>query len=194
MAFLMDSGTGPNRPIARLLLVTFVALLLHATHAAGQSVSVPERQVKAAFVYNFVKFVTWPADAFRGAGEPATVCVVGRDLLKEELERLTASRNIRGHPFRVIRIDQPDDATACQVLFIGSEQGHLREFLAHVREHAVLTVGESDGFAAAGGMITFFLENEQVRFEVNLQAAEHANVKISSKLLTLARSVRVGGE
>jgi hypothetical protein len=177
-----------RRAPAALLAV----LLLAAPAGAARS---PEEDleygVKAAFLYNFAKFVDWPAGAFPDARSPFNLCVLGDDPFGPLLDRTVADDSIDGRPIAVRRGARLAELRGCHVLFVSrSERERRREVLAALHNAAVLTVGDADGFLADGGMIDFVLESNRVRFEVNLAAVEKSPLKMSSKLLRLARVVR----
>jgi hypothetical protein len=166
-------------------------LLLAAAASAGADArSDLEYQVKAAFLFNFAKFVEWPADAFAGPRDPVAICVVGKDPFGESLDSVVRGETVSGRPLVVRRTRQALEARGCQVVFLPqSERGHQDEILSSVEGASILTVGEDDGFLTGGGIIRFVLEENRVRFEINLAAAEANGLKLSSRLLRLARSV-----
>ena len=171
----------------------WLSLLAVAVSAAAQN-QLSEHQLKAAFVYNFAKFVEWPAGAFGNPADPLRFCVLGDDVLAQELEELARSKTIAGRPVMARRVKTLADTQHCHVLFVGAqEKSRVPELPASVRSATMLTIGESDGFVNWGGVINLLLDKDQLRFEVNLQAAEQARLKISSKLLALARAVHTGG-
>jgi hypothetical protein len=174
------------RPLAFALLL----LLLAASVPAGaEARSNLEYQVKAAFLFNFAKFVEWPADAFDGPQDPVAICVLGKDPFGESLDSVVRGETVNGRRLVVRRPRNPVETRDCQIVFLArSERAYQDEVLSFV-EGAILTVGEDDGFLTEGGIISFVLEQNRVRFEVNLAAAEAHRLKLSSKLLRLARSV-----
>ena len=155
----------------------------------------PEREleykVKAAFLYNFAKFVDWPPGAFPDAKSPLTLCILGEDPFGPFLDQTVAGESIGGRPIAVQRGARLADLKGCHLLFIGrAERGRLREVIAALHDGPVLTVGEEGSFLDDGGMIDLVLEGNRVRFEANLAAVDRSPLKISSKLLRLARQVR----
>lgn len=151
-----------------------------------------EHEVKAAYLFNFTKFVMWPPEAFAD-GSPIRLCVFGQDPFGKTLDRLVQGESLEGRELTVVRPDRIQELKSCHVLFISrSERGRLNEILADLRGTSVLTVGETDGFLQRGGLINFIRQGGKVRFEINEKAAERAPLKISSKLLRLA-SLREGG-
>jgi hypothetical protein len=180
---------------SRLAVVAFAALLAmgHARWASGQANASGEYQVKAAFLFHFAQFVDWPSEAFKDADSPLTYCTVGEDPFHGALDASLNGKMLGARAFRVQHFKQTQEAQGCQVLFVGiAEKRSLSAALANLKGTPVLTVGESDHFAREGGMIGFFLEDNKVRFEINLDAAEHAKLKISARLLELAKTV-IGG-
>jgi len=161
-----------------------------APKAAAQEQDKPsDYQVKAAFLFNFGKFVEWPASAFTNARSPLVIGVLGGDPSHGDLGRVIADRQIGLRRVEVREIQSPSDWPGCQMLFMTSalSLSQVREALKDLNGASVLTVGEADGFCEAGGMINFVIENRQVHFEINNGAALAANLKISSKLVILAR-------
>jgi len=173
------------------IAVCFLAL---AVSAAAQSARAPEYEVKAAFLYNFAKFVEWPSRAFPGPTTPFQICVLNRDPFRDALSNIVQGKSSSGRPIVSRAVQSPADARSCQVLFISqSDPEILKQAVERLRDLPVLTVGESDDFLRLGGMINFVLEQDRVRFEINLEAAERHHLKLSSKLLAVARVVNVGG-
>ena len=180
----------------RLAAVIFAALaaLSAGTLASAQTISSSEYQVKAAFLFHFAQFVEWPEETFKDAGSPLIYCTIGEDPFQGSLDA-TINGNTKGpRPFRVQHLRQPREIQGCQVLFIGVvDKRVLPAILAGAKGNSVLTVGEFEHFAQEGGMIGFLLEENKIRFEINLEAAQKANLKLSSRLLALAKSV-IGGQ
>lgn len=165
-----------------------------AMTAAAQSARAPEYQVKAAFLYNFAKFVEWPSPAFSGPATPFRFCVLGRDPFGDALSNIVQGKSISGHSILSMQVQSPAEVRSCHVLFLSqSDPETLKQGLDQLRDLPILTVGESADFLPLGGMINFVLEQDRVRFEINLAAAERHHLKLSSKLLAVARVVSVGG-
>lgn len=159
----------------------------------AQGTASSEHQVKAAFLYHFSQFVDWPEGTFKEASSPLTYCTLGEDPFQGALEASLNGKTVGTRPIRVLHFKQQKDIQGCQVLFIGPvEKRALSGVLASLKDNAVLTVGESDQFVETGGMIGFLLEDNKIRFEINLEAAERAKLKMSSRLLALAKTV-IGG-
>jgi hypothetical protein len=177
-----------KRSLAALALM---ALLLALPWAARAQASASEYAVKAAFLYNFTKFVEWPADAFTGEHSQFKVCVLGEDPFGKSLG-VIAGESVAGRRISLLRTGEIKAPEGCHILFISrSERDRLSQVLADLKQEPVLTVGDTGGFLDQGGIINFILEGGKVRFEINQEAAERAGIKISSKLLRLA--IRVKG-
>jgi hypothetical protein len=175
----------------RLLSVLGVVMAL-VSGTRAQSPAAGEYQVKAAFLYNFAKFVEWPPSSFSDVSAPLQICVLGRDPFGEELHNLTAAKTVNGRKLEVDSVVDLQHARSCHILFIASSvKMSMQQIVEGLRGASVLTVGDSKGFTEQGGMINFVLENDRVQFEVNRKAADQAGLKISSKLLSVAKVVIV---
>ena len=185
----------PNRRRARRGVGAYTAglalVLACASSAAGQSARPSDYDVKAAYLFNFGKFATWPAAA-APQSIAFTVCVVGRDPFGPTLDATLAGEKIDGKPVLARRIAKPQEAVGCRILFVSaSEESQLQGILDVVDGGTgILTVSDMPEFAARGGMIQFVSLGNKVRFEVNLTAAVHAKVALSSELLKVATVVR----
>jgi hypothetical protein len=174
-----------------LSLVVLVATLSRAVGPLRAELPVGnEYNVKAAFLFHFAQFVEWPADVFSEATSPLTYCTIGEDPFSGTLDETLKGKSVSSHPLRVLHLGVRERVADCQVLFVGAaERKRLGDVLTSANGHPVLCVGETDHFTQDGGMIGFFIENNKVRFDINLQAAERARLKISSQLLLLAKNV-----
>jgi hypothetical protein len=162
--------------------------LIAAGHAEGPS---DEYQVKAAFLYNFAKFVEWPREAFQSQGEPLVVCVLGEDPFGRTLDDIVAGKRIDGRALVVRRTSDARQVKGCRMLFVSSsEPRSVLSVLAALDESGVLTVGEADSAASEGMIINFILEGGKIRFAINTAAAEREKLRFSSRLLSLATIVR----
>jgi hypothetical protein len=170
----------------------FVALaLLLAAGARAQAPRANADQVQAAYLYNFGKFVKWPALAPANQSGSFTICVLDGDPFGGTLQSTLAGESVAGKPVVVKRLVKAQDAAACHILFIGSTQGKdLRGILAAVDEQSVLTVSDMPDFSKRGGMIQFVLEGDRIRFEINLEGAEKSRLVFPSELLKVAAAVR----
>jgi hypothetical protein len=149
-----------------------------------------EYQIKAAFVYNFVKFVDWPAAVLPVTSDTISVCVLGDEAFVEGFDTLK-DKTVKGKKLAVRHLEQVKGADGCHVLFIGSsEEKRAPQVLQTLQSASVLTVGEMDRFPQLGGIINFVVEQNKLRFEINVNSAERARLKLSSQLLSLAKVVR----
>ena len=181
---LRKSISGHGKPAcAKWLAIGFAMTLQFSSMAMDGPL---EFQVKAAFLLNFTKFVEWPSTAFAAPDSPIAICVWGSDPFGKTLDQIVAEEVVGGRKVVVRRIKEPPAPRACQALFVNGT-GMLNR-LSGVGP-GVLTIGEGEGFVRNGGMIGFVVENRRVRFGINETAAEAAGLKLSSKLLGVARSV-----
>jgi len=159
--------------------------------AAAQADSASEYAVKAAMLYNLTRFVDWPPEAYPDGMAPTVLCILGRDPFEGFLTSLVAKPITNGRP---VQIRHPKDVRGihgCHVLYISSsDRKDVVPILTSVKGANVLTVGEMNQFAARGGMVQFSLDERQVHFDINLDATSRADLRISSRLLALARIVK----
>lgn len=142
-----------------------------------------EAKVKAAYVFHVIKFVDWPALP----GDALTLCISGNDAVSALLGDL-AGKAVKERPLRIFT-GLPADPAQCQVLYVGGPERRWAELQPRLRGHSVLTVSDQDGFARSGGIVGFYAEAGRIRLEINPEAARQANLRISAKLLELARTV-----
>lgn len=160
-----------------------------------------KQQIEAAFLYNFAKFVEWPERSFTNAASPVVIGVLGKDPFGKDLEATVGDQLINGRKIKIERYENLAAVGVCHILFISTgekldteEKGRLKDTFAKLKDRNILTVGEAgqeaDGFAAAGGIINFRVVESKVNFEINPDAAGRSGLKLSSKLLKLARIVQ----
>lgn len=164
---------------AFVLLFSVVAMPLFAQKAA-------EYQVKAAFLFNFSKFLEWPEAAMGKPDEPFVIGVIGTDPFGTYLDELIADEKIMGHSMVAKRFSGVQEIDRCHILFI-NVPGKTSEVLNALKGKSILTVSDDNGFSGLGGIIRFFTENETIHLEINIQAAKAANLNVSSKLLRIAK-------
>ncbi|HSY19875.1 MAG TPA: YfiR family protein [Candidatus Acidoferrales bacterium] len=165
----------------------FFALLLFGVKSPAQDAAPTEYQIKAAFVYNFAKFVEWPPEAFAAPTSPIVIGVLGENVFGDNLQKAISNKVLNDRPLQFKEFHSVAEATNCHILFIStSEKAKFSKIMQGLRGTSVLTVGETGEFIGAGGMINFVLEANKVRFQINDEAAKKAGLKISSKLLSLA--------
>jgi hypothetical protein len=179
----------PSRP--RTIGVLAVALGLSAWALAPPAAAQPtEDEVKAALLYNFTRFVDWPAGAFPERDAPFVFCLLGDPSFGVEVGAAVAAKRRDGRPIELRQASELSELDDCHLLFVGrSERARLAEILAALRQLPVLTVGDSDEFVGGGGMIGLVLRRNRVRFEIDHAAAERVGLAISSRLLDLAERV-----
>jgi uncharacterized protein DUF4154 len=174
-----------------VLLSTSLTLLpwcIGTKLACAQSVS--DDQVKAAYIYNFSKFVEWPAQTVSGPNAPLRFCILNNHAFEVELARITKSKSVAGHPIEIVEVQDGEQSRACHVLFIDATRDRqTRRIMEALQGASVLTVGETETFLEDGGMINFIMEDNRVQFEINHKAANESGLYISSRLLGLAKRV-----
>jgi len=180
-----------------ILIVALSVSLSWAPEAVAQtsdSSDSSEYLIKAGFIYNFAKFVEWPTTAFAQPDSPIVIGILGIDPFGPLIDRIVENKKIGARGFVVKRLKwggDLKDLKECKILFVGaSERAHIDELMQIVKTLPILTVGETPGFAERGGVIRFVLEDDRVRFEINVDAAHEADLTISSRLLTLARIIQ----
>ena len=184
-------GAPARRNMSRSVALFFIsALLILPQCARSQADALNEYQVKAAFLFNFAKFIEWPQGTYSSAQAPFTICIFGKDPFGKMLDEALAGKSMNNHPVTILRLSDDIELRHCQMVFVSSsENRRYAEILEKVRGTSALLVGETDGFAAAGGMIEFLLEDNHVRFAINPDATRRAGLKCSSSLLALAKIV-----
>jgi len=173
-------------------LAGLLPLLLCVIAVAGtvEAQVTDEYKLKAAFLYNFGKFVTWPSSSFKGPNAPFVICIIGDDPFGQALDDAVVGRTVDGRVLRIVRITELSKGGVCQILFVdSSERKRVAAILAALPPTGILTVGESVGFAASGGMLNFILSDGHLKFEINRGAAERGGLRISSRLLTLGQII-----
>ena len=159
--------------------------------AAAEPASTKEYEVKAAFLYNFTKFVEWPEEKFAATNSPIVIGVLGRNPFGTALEEMIKNRKVNGRGIQLKQIDSVAEVPGLHVLFVSNGDSERFAGLADaLQEGSVLGVGESEALLKRGGAIMFALEGDKVRFELDINSAERARLKISAQLQKLARKVR----
>ncbi len=194
---------------AYIFVVIALALLLVPIVPKAQADTAPnkEQQIKAAFIYNFIKFVDWPKEKTADSNEPIIIGIIGKDPFgrvfepiknKKVKNRIVVIKRFKSFE-EIKKLGEHDKAEfnrsinylrKCHLLFVcSSEKDKVKEVLALVKDHSVLTIADNKGFLESGGTINFLMEDKKVRFEINVTAAKKSKLKISSKLLRLAKRV-----
>jgi len=162
-----------------ILLLSVMALPVFAQKAS-------EYQVKAAFLFNFSKFLEWPPQAMGQPGEPFVIGVLGADPFGTYLNEIIEGEKINEHPMTVKRYSNVEEVDRCHILFI-NVPGKTSEVISALKGKNILTVSDEIDFDKNGGIIRFFTENETIHLEINIKAAKAANLDVSSKLLRIAK-------
>jgi hypothetical protein len=187
----------PVHQATLLLLVTAICLvsrLLLPAHAISQDSEEGfisrEYPLKALFIYNFASYIDWPESAFVDP-KSFTIGVLGSSPIAETLNQIATSKQISGRKIAIAQLVSINDIKQCQILFIARSVSvaQERQVIDAMKDRPVLLVGESEGFAAIGGDVNFFIESNRVRFEINLAAMRKQGLKASSKLLAMAKIV-----
>jgi hypothetical protein len=175
----------PNR--RQWMTCVAAAILLAPAPAAAQQPDSSEAPVKAAFLYNFTKFVEWPDTAFAQPSAPFVVCAFADAAFRRALEAILENEQVRGRPITVAPASL-EDPRGCHIAYFAQGEAERQERMLDAVKHLpVLTVGEGRRFLERGGQISFLVENDRVRFAISRRAAGAAKLTISSKLLRVAR-------
>ncbi len=172
------------------LVLSLAWLAITPRLVMAQSSAAKEYQIKAACLLNFVQFIEWPAAAFSKPETPIIIGVLGDDPFGNVLEQTFQDESVQGRQLVIKRSHQLEELKNCHMLFIAkSERPRLAEILANLNDASMVTVGEIDEFARAGGIINFYIDGGKIRFEVNADSAQRKGLKIGSQLLKRARIV-----
>lgn len=163
---------------------------------AGQALAVEsayaatvEYEVKAAFIHNFTQFIDWPPGAFEGEKSPFRIGILGSGLIDEPLMDLNGKK-VNQRSLEISRVQNLEKISQYHVIFVNpSENKRTQSILKTLKGTGILTIGDTPGFAEQCGVVNFYLKSGKVRFEVNIEASQRENLKISSRLLRLARIV-----
>lgn len=176
----------PPRPLGLASITRATLALLLVCQMVSVAQDVTEPALKAAFIYNFAKFTEWPSDA--PAGEPFVMCVHGDASVADALERAVIGRALAGHPIVASRVVAASPKRGCHVLYVsGVSLNQAGQVIEDLRDLPVLTISDIEGFTEVSGIAQFFFEHGQLRFRIQLEAARRAKLKISSRLLIMAR-------
>jgi hypothetical protein len=187
------AGERTREHIMALVLVT-ISVFSVSPVARAQTNPPSDYQLKAAFLFNFAKFIDWPSSSFASPQSPFTICILGLDPFGTVLDDTLKGKTIGGRPIAVRRLKDKAEGQRCQMVFVSSsESAHLTEIIGSLQVANVLLVGESNGFAALGGTIELMLEDNHIRFAINTDAADRSGLTVSSKLLALAKIVHDEG-
>ncbi|HWR89288.1 MAG TPA: YfiR family protein [Dissulfurispiraceae bacterium] len=189
------SGYGKLRLLIPAVLITALCgvllVMLRSAPAQGGETITDEYRIKAAFLYNFAKFVEWPAGAFKDSRSPLVICILGRDPFGAALDEIR-DKTVGGRAIVLKHIKDAGEAENCHILFISeSERESVAQHVARgVRNRAILSVGDTRGYAQKGVVINMIIVNSKVGFEINIDAAQRAGLMIHSQLLKLAKIIK----
>jgi len=170
-----------------LRIAVVLALVAASLQGGSDGTPIDEYQLKAVFLFNFAKFVEWPPQTFGDARDPFTICVAGDNSFGSSLDDEVRGKTVANRPILVRLVSSPVQARKCQILFVSfSERKRERGLLEALKGTSVLTVGDTDDFTADGGIVQFKMKGARIRIEIDTGAAERANLRISSRLLSLA--------
>ena len=169
-----------------------LALMASVLGRATSAGAAREYSVKAAFLYNFTKFIDWPEGSFARGDDPFTIAIFGDDPFEGELNKAVKGRRIAGRPIVVRPCRAVAEAITAQMIFVASDDASTRELLARVGNRPIVTVGESERFVREGGTIGFVFDegDERVRFAINMTVADRARLRVNAQLQKLAKTVR----
>lgn len=154
----------------------------------------PEYRIKAAFLYNFIRYTTWPREAFQGKEQPIELLIVGEDPFGAVLESTFRDKSLHGRKVTFRRSAKvPDEIRAHLVFCNGLSGARLTDLLARCKGSPILLIGDEEGLAERGACASFYIDDNKVRFAINVEAAKKNGLAISSELLKLARIVKTGG-
>jgi len=180
------------RKIGRYAIaIAWCLMMLCPQFARTETLSGLEYQVKSGFIYNFAKFVEWPTTAFENS-DTISLCFASDNPFSEALYNLN-DKIVSGRKITVRKYEDGYDINTCNIFFFGTaDKEFIQQKLIEFENRSILTVGETEGFAQMGGIINFFMEKNRLRFEVNIEAARKAGLKLSSQLLMSAEIVKGG--
>ncbi len=170
------------------IVIVLSSLIWHPEHS--QADGPKEYQIKVAFLYHFATFVDWPSSTYKDTDGHLRICIMGKDPFGESLDATLRTKKIGSHPLEIYRNPSTTTLKHCHMLYLAAAQSsQLRTYRQQYGSANVLTVGENDIFIQHGGMIKFFLDDQKVRFAINPDAINKTNLKVSSKLLRLAKII-----
>jgi hypothetical protein len=184
------SGTGKRdglQPSPTRWTMPLCVLFVLTVGTTMQTQEIEEHRLKAAFMFNFAKFISWP---HAESDSKLTVCIVNSKDVAQALEAVAKGKTVDAREVVIQQLSFPAPLESCRLLFIGSGGKKIDEVLLAAKELPVVTVGEDEKFLRRGGMINFVLDEGRLRFEINTDAVSHSGVTISSKLLNLAKNIR----
>ncbi len=179
-----------NRYLAALISIAIlVSAATPLSSARAEEPLLYEYRIKAAFLYNFAKFVQWPESAFVDSESPVTICILGKSPIMGALQSITG-KTVRGRRIVISHSENVMSVKGCHILFVAeSEKRRIKHTISKLKGKFVLTISDMDDFVKAGGMIGMVRVENKIRFRINLVAAQDSGLMISSQLLRLAQDV-----
>jgi hypothetical protein len=182
--------TGSLMRIGAVATLVALATLVLSSAVSAQRRAASFDEVKAAFVYQFANFVTWPEDAFETDTDPMTIGILGNEEMVDLLREAVSAKTVGLRPILVRQLSEPGEAAECHIVFLdGSDDRRVDEYLAVLTTKAVLTVSDDSNFTEEGGIIRIFEQQNKPKVEINVDEAKRSNLTISSKLLSIAKIV-----
>lgn len=170
--------------------LAFAVVLLAGTTLRGDAQGTTTGEVKAGFLYNFARFTEWPRDAFASDTAALVIGVAGDEALRRNVDNVIRGKVAGVRPLKTRHVKDANDTAGVQVLYVGgTAASRAEDFVRAVNAGPVLTVGDVDQFPEKGGMINFLISDNRVRFEIRMDAAERSRLKVSSRVLTLAKTL-----
>jgi hypothetical protein len=189
-----SSGNGSRRRKNKCVILALLGLLglLPSASVISAELSRPtEYELKAAFLYNFIKFTEWPTEELGKSADPFVIGILGKDPFGQALDKIIEGETVHNKRVVAKRLTRAEEALNCHALFISSsEESNLPRILGLLDGQSVLTVGEIKNFAGRGGVIYLKEENKRLVFEINLEAAKRAGLVMSAQLLKVAKIVK----
>jgi YfiR/HmsC-like len=171
-----------------------VTLIFYNT-AYTQIPQTTEAQLKAAYLFNFLKFVQWPDSVFDTQDSPIVIGILGKDPFGSVIDELVKNEKIGSHPIIVKRYKNINEVKSCNALYVSSSEGTVLQTLSKdIGTSPILTVSDIDNFSVNGGDIGFYTEGDKLRFTINIKTLQRSDLKVSSKLLRLAKVVSPSGD
>jgi YfiR/HmsC-like len=186
---------GAINHIATILAVTVLGLSLFVAPTAVQAQQVTtidrEYTIKAAFLYHFLTYIDWPEGTFADSKQPFVIGIYQTDPFGAVLDKIASTKNVEGRPIEIRRLNSTDKLLECHIVFMaGTVEAALQHSVLGLLSNShVLCVGETEDFVEQGGAAQFFVEGNKVRFAFNTDVVDRSNLKVSSKLLSLAKIV-----
>ncbi len=171
--------------------------LAWAPRLGAQTATSKEYEIKAAFIYRLTQFMEWPTNRFSSSSEPITLCIVGQDPFGSAIDTVLKNQKIGVRDFQIKRLAASANTghTNCHLLFMGaSAASETGKIVSALRDQAVLTVGEEEEFTRKGGHVRLFIQDNKLRFEINVAAFERSGLKLHSQVMKLATRVTRDGK